>query len=127
MQHVERALGIEIARDGVTNRHGYSNRVHSLWHHAVDLISAGKWRELLETQEFTEPRNIFNAVVYGLRYSDHADRKASGHISTVEARQIMGEMGTRRVASQLFRAVALPAGTRGRALAEQSSRTLRRG
>src|SRR3546814_9837661 len=45
------------------------------------------------TQEFTEPRNIFNAVVYGLRYSDHADRKASGHISTVEARQIMGEMG----------------------------------
>src|SRR3546814_6507973 len=40
-----------------------------------------------------EPRNIFNAVVYGLRYSDHADRKASGHISTVEARQIMGEMG----------------------------------
>ncbi|MDX3978985.1 hypothetical protein, partial [Shinella sp.] len=73
VQHVERALGIEIARDGVTNRHGYSNRVHSLWHHAVDLISAGKWRELLATQEFTEPRNIFNAVVYGLRYSDHAD------------------------------------------------------
>src|SRR3546814_3046627 len=34
---------------------------------------------------------------------------------------------TRRVASQLFRAVALPAGTRGRALADQSSRTLRRG
>src|SRR3546814_7622216 len=65
VQHVERALGIEIARDGVTNRHGYSNRVHSLWHHAVDLISAGKWRELLATQEFTEPRNIFNAVVYG--------------------------------------------------------------
>lgn len=93
VQHVERALGIEIARDGVTNRHGYSNRVHSLWHHAVDLISAGKWRELLATQEFTEPRNIFNAVVYGLRYSDHADRKASGRISTVEARQIMREMG----------------------------------
>src|SRR3546814_915197 len=68
-------------------------RSHSLWHHAVDLISAGKWRELLATQEFTEPRNIFNAVVYGLRYSDHADRKASGHISTVEARQIMREMG----------------------------------
>src|SRR3546814_2639253 len=80
-----------------------SNRVHSLWHHAVDLISAGKWRELLEKQEFTEPRNIFNDVVYGLRYSDHADRKASVHISTVEARQIMGEMRanepTKRAAS----------------------------
>src|SRR3546814_9262777 len=87
VQHVERALGIEIARDGVTNRHGYSNRVHSLWHHAVDLISAGKWRDLLATQEFTEPRNIFNAVVYGLRYSEHADRKARGHIRTVAARQ----------------------------------------
>src|SRR3546814_9254053 len=59
----------------------------------LDLISAGKWRELLATQEFTEPRNIFNAVVYGLRYSDHADRKASGHISTVEARQIMRRSG----------------------------------
>src|SRR3546814_5650849 len=51
VQHVARPLGIEIARDGVTNRHGYSNRVHSLWPHAVDLISAGKWRELHATQE----------------------------------------------------------------------------
>jgi len=92
VQHVERALGIEIARDGVTNRHGYSNRVHSLWHHAVDLISAGKWRELLETQEFTEPRNIFKAVAYGLRYSHHEDKRASGHINTAEARQIMRAM-----------------------------------
>ena len=92
VQHVERALGIEIARDGVTNRHGYSNRAHSLWHHAVDLISAGKWRELLETQEFTEPRNIFKAVAYGLRYSHHEDKRASGHINTAEARQIMRAM-----------------------------------
>ncbi|SCW93631.1 hypothetical protein SAMN02927924_04371 [Sphingobium faniae] len=93
VQHVESVLGIEIAREGVTNRHGYSNRAHSLWHHAVDLISAGEWRELLATQEFTEPRNIFNAVVYGLTYSHHEDKKASGHISTAEARQIMREMG----------------------------------
>jgi hypothetical protein len=92
VQHVENTLGIEIAREGVTNRYGYSNRTHSLWHHAVDLISAGKWRELLETQEFTEPRNIFKAVAYGLRHSDHADKKASGHITTAEARQIMREM-----------------------------------
>lgn len=92
VQHVESVLGVEIAREGVANRHGYSNRANSLWHHAVDLISAGKWRELLETQEFTEPRNIFKAVAYGLRYSDHADRKASGHISTAEAREIMRVM-----------------------------------
>ena len=86
-------LGIEIAHHGVTNSYGYSDRYHSLWHHAVDLISAGKWRDLLETREFTEPSNIFNAVVYGLNYSHHADRKASGYISTAEARQIMREMG----------------------------------
>ena len=93
VQHVESVLGIEIAREGVTNRYGYSDRAHALWHHAVDLISAGKWRELLDTQEFTEPRNIFKAVSYGCRHSDHEDRKASGYISTAEARQIMREMG----------------------------------
>lgn len=93
VQHVESVLGFQIAHEGVTNRHGYSNREHSTWHHAVDLISAGKCRELLDTQEFTEPCNIFNAVVYGLTYSHHAEKKASGYISTAEARQIMREMG----------------------------------
>lgn len=93
VQHVESVLGIEIAREGVTNRYGYSNRSHSLWHHAVDLISAGKWRELLDTQEFTEPSNIFNAIAYSCRYSHHADKKGSGYINTAEARQIMREMG----------------------------------
>lgn len=92
VQHVESVLGIQIAREGVTNRYGYSNSRNSLWHHAVDLISAGKWRELLDTQEFTEPSNIFNAIAYGCRYSHHADKKASGHINTAEARQIMREM-----------------------------------
>ena len=64
VQHVESVLGFQIDRAGVTNSYGYSNSPHSMWHHAVDLISAGKWRELLATQEFTEPRNIFNAVAH---------------------------------------------------------------
>ncbi|AMK20714.1 MULTISPECIES: hypothetical protein [Sphingomonadales] len=93
VQHVERVLGVEIAREGVTNRYGYSNRTNGLWHHAVDLISAGKWRELLDTQEFTEPSCIFQAVVFGCRYSNHGDSNGRGHINTAEARQIMSEMG----------------------------------
>src|SRR3546814_2113847 len=62
VQHVELALGIEIARDGVTNRHGYSNRVHSLWHRAVDLISAGKWRSEEHTSELQSLMRISYAV-----------------------------------------------------------------
>lgn len=93
VQHVERSLGITMAREGVANPYGFSNRRHAVWWHAVDLISAGKWRELLETQEFTEPGCIMRAVAYGCRYSHHEDKKAAGHINTAEARAIMREMG----------------------------------
>lgn len=93
VQHVEAALGIEIDRYGAPNRHGYSSAPTARWWHAVDLVSAGHWRALLDTQDFTEPDCIMGAVAYGCRYSRHDDRKAAGYISTAEAREIMREMG----------------------------------
>lgn len=93
VQHVEKTLGIEIAREGVTNAYGYSDREKAAWWHAVDLISEGNWRELLDTQEFTTARCIFQAVIYGCRYSGRDDNNGRGHINTVEAREIMREMG----------------------------------
>lgn len=93
VQHVEALLGFEINRNGAPNRHGYSTTPTARWWHAVDLVSAGNWRELLATQEFTEPVCIMNAVAYGCRYSHHEDKKASGYITTAEAREIMREVG----------------------------------
>lgn len=87
VRHVEGLLGFEI------DRHGYTSAPTARWWHAVDLISAGKWRELLQTQTFTEPGCIMRAVAYGCRYSHHEDKKGAGYITTAEARAIMREMG----------------------------------
>lgn len=93
VRHVEVALGFQIDRHGAPNRYGYTSAPTARWWHAVDLISAGKWRELLDTQDFTEPACIMGAVAYGCRYSHHEDKKAAGYITTAEARAIMREMG----------------------------------
>lgn len=93
VRHVEAILGFEIDRNGAPNRHGYSTAPTARWWHAVDLVSAGKWCDLLATHEFTEPVCIMNAVAYGCRYSPHEDRKAAGYITTAEARTIMREIG----------------------------------
>lgn len=93
VRHVEAALGFQIDRNGAPNRYGYTSVPTARWWHAVDLISAGKWRELLATQDFTEPACIMGAVAYGCRYSHYEDKKASGYITTAEARAIMCEVG----------------------------------
>lgn len=93
VRHVEALLGFQIDRNGAPNRYGYTSAPTARWWHAVDLISAGKWRELLDTQDFTEPGCIMHAVAFGCRYSHHEDKKAAGYITTAEAREIMREMG----------------------------------
>src|SRR5690606_5758330 len=85
--------GFEIARNGAPNRHGYSTAPTARWWHAVDLVMAGEWRELLETREFTEPHCIMHAVAFGCRYSHHEDKKASGYISIADARKVMYAVG----------------------------------
>lgn len=93
VQHVEAALGFSLDRDGAPNEHGYSTCRDFRWYHAVDLVTAGHWRALLETAEFTSTRDIFNAVSFGLRYSDHASEQRHGHLTTIDARKIMDELG----------------------------------
>lgn len=93
MRHLENLLGFEIDRYGAPNRYGVSSGPTARWWHAVDLVTAGKWRELLQTQAFTEPACIMQAVSFGCRYTHHEDRKASGYLSVAEAREIMCAVG----------------------------------
>jgi hypothetical protein len=93
VQHVEKLLGFEIPREGITNAYGYTERGKGAWWHAVDLISAGQWRALLDTQDFTDCHSIFGAIVYGCRYSHHDEKAGRGYISTGDARQIIREIG----------------------------------
>ena len=100
VRHLEKLLGFEIDRRGAPNRFGYTSGPTARWWHAVDLVTAGKWRELLETQAFTEPACIMQAIAFGCRYSHHEDRKASGYLSIAEAREIMRVLGAREPADR---------------------------
>lgn len=94
VQSVETALGEALDPYGAPNEYGYSTCEQGLWHHAVDLITAGEWRALLETSDFTTPGNIFNAVGFGLRYSGNNETgKRDGYLTIAEAREIMDELG----------------------------------
>lgn len=93
VKHVEAELQVEIDPNGAPNRYGYSSGPTARWWHAVDLITAGHWRDLLETQQYTEPANVMRAVAYGCRYSHHEDRTGAGYIDTVAARAIMRAIG----------------------------------
>ena len=93
VRHVETLLGYEIDREGAPNRYGVSSGLTVRWWHAVDLVTAGKWREVLQTQAFTEPAYIMQAVSFGCRYTHHEDRRASGYLSIAEAREIMRAVG----------------------------------
>jgi len=94
VQHVAAELGVELDPNGAPNAYGYSKAPTGLWWHAVDLVSAGKWRELLETRQFTTDADIAGAVAYGLDYSPHDAERGSGYISTAEAREIMRAIGS---------------------------------
>ncbi len=110
VRHVEALLGFEIDRNGAPNRFGYSSGPTARWWHAVDLITARKWKELLATREFTERECIMRAVAFGCRYSHHEDRKAAGYISIAEARKVMGAVGSREPGerSALIRSFSAP-------------------
>lgn len=92
VQRVEAALGVTLDPNGAPNKHGYSQCRNFQWFHAIDPVCAGRWRELLETAEFTTPRDIFNAVVFGLQSSHHSGAR-KGYLTVAEARAIMEELG----------------------------------
>lgn len=91
VRHVEEVLGTVLDPDGAPNAYGVSNARSGLWWHAVDLVSAGQWRALLETRRFTTDEDIARAVAYGLSYSAH-DGKRQGYLSVSAARAIMAAL-----------------------------------
>lgn len=92
VRRVEATLGIAIDPHGAPNEHGYSKVALAGWWHAVDLVAAGRWPDLLETARFTTPEHIMHAVAYGLSYSPHDAKRKRGHLSTSEARAIMAHL-----------------------------------
>lgn len=90
---VETSLGVSIDPNGAPNQYGYSCAAQAQYHHAVDLISEGHWRELMETIDFTTCSGLFCAIDYGLTYSGDDSGKGRGYLSTTEARSIMDYIG----------------------------------
>jgi hypothetical protein len=63
---VAEVLGTPVPAGGAPNAHGYSAVRLGLWWHAVDLMGAGKWRELLATRNFTTDQDIAGAASFAL-------------------------------------------------------------
>ncbi|WP_066213205.1 hypothetical protein [Blastomonas sp. CCH5-A3] len=99
VQHVEATLGLKLDTNGAPNAYGVSKARNGQWWHAVDLVSAGQWRALLDTREYTSAEDIARAVAYGLTYSRH-DGKPTGYLTTPEARAIMAAIGAPEPASR---------------------------
>lgn len=99
VQHVEAALGVTLDAHGAPNAYGVSKARTGQWWHAVDLVSAGQWRSLLDTREYTTAKDIARAVAYGLTYSRH-DGKPTGYLTTPEARAIMAAIDAPEPASR---------------------------
>lgn len=90
VKHVEAVLGLTIPREAAHNAYGYTQSDTAQWWHAVDLVSAGHWRELIETAHFTTPDAMLRAVEHGLRYSGDGKRRAhDGYLTVREARALL--------------------------------------
>lgn len=99
VQHVEAVLSLTLDAHGAPNAYGVSKTRNGQWWHAVDLVSAGQWRALLETREYTTAEDIARAVAYGLTYSRH-DGNLTGYLTTLEARAIMAAIDAPEPASR---------------------------
>jgi len=110
VRRVQADLGVVLDPEGTPSAHGFSKAHTALWWHAVDLVSSGHWRDLLETRQFTTDEAIAEAVTYGLDYSPYEGERRYGHISVAEARTIMGEIGCAEPAERLcvLRRLAAP-------------------
>lgn len=92
VRRVAADLGMALDPQGAPNAYGVSKQAAARWWHAVDLVSAGLWRELLETRRFTTEEDIAVSVAYGLDYSPHG-RVRDGYLNIAEARTIMAAIG----------------------------------
>ena len=91
VQQIEQALGFQLEPCGIPNRYGIRND-HGQWHHAVDLVCAYQWRQLIETRDLTTDDSIAGAVGFGLDHSDYRSSR-KGYLTTTEARAIMAAIG----------------------------------
>lgn len=90
VQRVAETVGQPLDLNGAPNKYGVREGQHASWHHAVDLVSAGLWRELLDTREFTSSDLIANAVCFSLSSKGGSDGK---HLAIADAREILSEIG----------------------------------
>ncbi|MGC5781743.1 hypothetical protein [Methylobacterium sp. NFXW15] len=79
VKRVEAVLGVRAVWD--ESRVG---AVDARWHHAVDLVTDGRWRDLLDSREHTEDRMIVRAAQLGLEW---------GKMKPYEAREILAALG----------------------------------
>lgn len=89
VKHVSQVLGIAIPPGGAPNDCGYSKTSIGTWWHAVDLISAGRWREALDTRQFTTTPDLARAVGFALS----CGRESGPAITTGDARQVLDSLG----------------------------------
>ena len=90
VRHFEQVMEIDLpggdAAEGVGAHTGLGS-----WWHAVDLINAGLWPELLASREFTSPENIAGAVSFALEFKSGGRGKKG--LSLADARSIMAAIG----------------------------------
>jgi hypothetical protein len=98
VRQVGEVLGTPVPVGGAPNAHGYSCVRLGLWWHAVDLMCAGKWRELLASRNFTTDQDIAGAASLALSSSRSGQEGGLGALSVSNARKVMAAIGSREPA-----------------------------
>ena len=98
VKRIEAAVGVRAVWD--EHRLGVAD---GRWFHAIDLVSDGRWRDLLNSREHTEDRMIVRAVVIGLKW---------GKLKPTEAREILGALGIEEPADRSAAFLFGPTGLR---------------
>ena len=91
VRHVQSTLGVAIVHDPAAELRGG----HGLWHHAVDLIIADRWDDLLRTRHFTTDEAIARAIAHGIFYND-----GPAAVLHAKARHLLGVLGIDEPASR---------------------------
>lgn len=89
IRKVAEMVGEPLSPGGAPNAHGVSNQRNAQWWHAVDLVSSGHWRELIETRQFTTPDLIAGAIVYALNHRGDDGAR----LTTKNAREMLAAIG----------------------------------
>lgn len=98
VRRVSEVLGTPVPAGGAPNAHGYSCVGLGLWWHAVDLMGAGRWRELLATRAFTTDEDIAGAASFALSASRGREDGGRTGITAADARKVMAAIGSREPA-----------------------------